>query len=65
MSIAIRDRRDPVVSQAPLPGLTVRREDDVLRMSSLQERTREEIEPASLLATARMSRSWATTGEGG
>ena len=44
MSIAIRDRRDPVVSQAPLPGLTVRREDDVLLMSSLQERTREEIE---------------------
>jgi len=44
MSIAIRDRRDPVVEQAALPGLTVRREHDVLPMSALQERTREEIE---------------------
>lgn len=44
MSISIRDRRDPVVAQAALPGLTVRREDDVLLMSALQERTAQEIE---------------------
>ena len=44
MSIAIRDRRDPVVTRPPLVGLTVRREEDVLLMSSLQERTRDEIE---------------------
>jgi GNAT superfamily N-acetyltransferase len=44
MSIAIRDRRDPVVEQGALAGLTVRREEDVLLMSALQERTREEVE---------------------
>lgn len=44
MSIAIRDRRDPVVEQVALPGLTVRREEDVPLMSALQERKREDIE---------------------
>ena len=44
MSIAIRDRRDPVAGLDPLAALTVRREEDVLLMSSLQERTGEEIE---------------------
>jgi len=44
MSIAIRDRRDPVAEQPLLPGLVVKREDDELLMAALQERTREEIE---------------------
>ena len=43
MSIAIRDRRDPIAEHGTLPGLTVRREVDVMLMSALQERTREEI----------------------
>jgi len=44
MSIAIRDRRDPFVPRETLPGLAVRREEDVLLMASLQERTPQEIE---------------------
>ena len=44
MSIAIRDRRDPVAEQALLAGLSVRQEDDVMLMASLQERTPREIE---------------------
>ena len=38
MSIAIRDRRDPVAEHAPLPGLMVKREEDVVLMAALQER---------------------------
>ena len=44
MSIAIRDRRDPVAEQPPLPGLIVKREEDAMLMAALQERTRDEIE---------------------
>jgi GNAT superfamily N-acetyltransferase len=44
MSIAIRDRRDPVAEQAPLPGLMVKREENAVLMSALQVRTREEVE---------------------
>jgi GNAT superfamily N-acetyltransferase len=44
MSIAIRDRRDPVAEQAPLPGLTVGREADVILIAAVQDRPRDVIE---------------------